>query len=75
MEASRTMPGAATGSCIILCKLFSFLHFPRLSNVKFPHRVNVMVKVVCAGAREIVKCMETFTALEEDLALFPASTQ
>lgn len=34
-----------------------------------------MVKVVCAGAREIVKCLETFTALEEDLALFPASTQ
>ena len=35
----------------------------------------MIVKVVCVGAREIVKRLETFTALEEDLALFPASTQ
>lgn len=35
----------------------------------------MIVKVVCVGAREIVKSLEIFTALEEDLALFPASTQ
>ena len=35
----------------------------------------MIVKVVCVGAKEMVKCLETFTALEEDLALFLASTQ